>query len=115
MAVVMGLTVVRLMLVTEIMGLVVAVVMRLVVRFMAMFVVTMFMVVMNRLVGGGLIWRRAVFAAFMGLGGLRGIDRGALDDVALDPLALAAAARVAVARTAAVTVRGAVLAFLLSL
>jgi hypothetical protein len=56
-----------------------------------------------------------VFAAFIGLGGLRGIDRGVFDDFALDPLALAAAARVAVARTAAVTVGGAVLALFLGL
>src|SRR3954453_16159797 len=56
-----------------------------------------------------------MFAAFIGLGGLSGIDRGVFDDFALDPLALAAAARIAVARTAAVTVGGAVLALFLGL
>ena len=55
-----------------------------------------------------------MLAAFIGLGGLRGIDRGVLDDVALDPLALAAAAGVAVAGTAAVAVGGTVLVLFLS-
>ncbi len=40
--------------------------------------------------------------AFVGLGGLRGILAGVLDDVALDAVAMAAAARIAVARAAAV-------------
>jgi hypothetical protein len=109
--VVRAMIMVMLMLVTVIMGMVVCVVMRLV----AMFVVTMFVVVMNRLVGVGFVRGRAVFAALIGLGGLRGIDCGVLDDIALDPFALAAAAGVAVARTAAVTVGGAVLALFLGL
>ena len=91
-------------------------IMRVVVCRMAMFVVTvlaMGVLVMVSLVGVGLIRRRDVFAALIGLRGLRGIDRGVLDDVALDPFALAAAAGVAVARTAAVTVGGTVLALFL--
>ena len=52
-----------------------------------------------------------MFAAFIGLGGLRGIDRGVLDDFALDAVAMAAAAGVAVARPAAMA--GAVLALFL--
>ena len=84
-------------------------------RLVTMFVVTMFVVVLNGLVDVGLVRRCAVFAALIGLGGLRGIDRGVLDDVALDPFAMAAAAGVAVARTAAVTAGGAVLAFFLGL
>src|SRR6185295_11886525 len=58
---------------------------------------------------------RAVFGALVGLGGLRGIDGGILDDVALDPFAMAAAAGVAVAGAAAVAVGGAVLALFLGL
>ena len=56
-----------------------------------------------------------MFAALIGLGDLRRINSGVLDDVALDPLALAAAAGVAVARAAAVAVGGAVLALFLGL
>ena len=53
--------------------------------------------------------------AFIGLGGLRGILAGVLDDVALDAVAMAAAAGVAVARAATVAVGGAVLALFLGL
>ena len=56
-----------------------------------------------------------MFAALIGLGGLRGIQRGILDDFALDPFAMAAAAGIAVARAAAVAVGGAVLALFLGL
>ena len=41
------------------------------------------------------------FLALIGLGGLRRLKAGVLDDLALDALAIAAAARIAVARTAA--------------
>ena len=54
-----------------------------------------------------------MFAALIGLGGLRRIDGGVLNDVALDAFAMAAAAGVAVARTAAVAVGGTVLALFL--
>src|SRR5258705_3489471 len=53
--------------------------------------------------------------AFIGLGGLRGILAGVLDDAALDTVAMAAATRIAVARAATVAVRGAVLALFLGL
>jgi hypothetical protein len=49
--------------------------------------------------------------AFIGLGRLRGILAGVLDDAALDAVAMAATARIAVARAATVAVGGAVLAF----
>jgi hypothetical protein len=53
--------------------------------------------------------------AFIGLGGLRGILAGVLDDATLDAVAMAAAARIAVARAAAVAARGSVLALFLGL
>jgi len=53
--------------------------------------------------------------AFIGLGGLRGILAGVLDDAALDAVAMAAAARIAVARAATVAAGGAVLALFLGL
>jgi len=53
--------------------------------------------------------------AFIGLGGLRGILAGVLDDATLDAVAMAAAARIAVARAATVAAGGAVLALFLGL
>ncbi|WP_426524262.1 hypothetical protein [Bradyrhizobium sp. McL0615] len=53
--------------------------------------------------------------AFIGLGGLRGILAGILDDATLDAVAMTAAARIAVARAATVAAGGAVLAFFLGL
>jgi hypothetical protein len=53
--------------------------------------------------------------AFIGLGRLRGILAGVLDDVALDAVAMAAAARIAVARAATVAAGRAVLALFLGL
>jgi hypothetical protein len=53
--------------------------------------------------------------AFIGLGGLRGILAGILDDATLDAVAMTAAARIAVARAATVAAGGTVLAFFLGL
>jgi hypothetical protein len=53
--------------------------------------------------------------AFIGLGGLRGILAGVLDDATLDAVAMAAAARIAVARAATVAAGGSVLALFLGL
>ena len=58
---------------------------------------------------------RMVLSLIQGLGRLRRIDGGAVDDVALDAVAMAATAGVAVARAAAVAIAGAVLALLLGL
>jgi hypothetical protein len=92
---------------------------RMLMRIMVMvFMIMMFVVVlgicmvMAGIVGVAVVGKQAV-GMFIGLGGLRRIDAGVLDDLALDSLAIAAAARVAVARAA--TVVGAVFAFFLGL
>jgi len=101
-------------------------VMRMIVRlrFVAMIVMAVrVVVVMNRVTGVmmlgivcvGLIGRCAVDVSLIGLSGLRRIDRRVLDDFALDAVAMAATAGIAVARTAAVTVGGTVLALFLGL
>jgi hypothetical protein len=69
-------------------------------------VLVMFGVVRMRLAGIGAVMQMCVAFAFIGLGRLRRILAGALDDAALDAVAMAAAAGVAVARPATVAVVG---------
>jgi hypothetical protein len=114
MIVVMGMRVVLMRRMLMRMVVRVAMVMRMVVRLMAMFfttmflvavfVVTMLMVVMMSLVVVDFVHGRAEFSVLIGLGGLRRIDRGALDDFALNAVAMAAAAGIAMARAATMAV-----------
>ena len=107
---------------------VIVVIMRMIVIVIMRLVIMCIMVVMGRIPGIILMMLGVVRMhlagirafvrmrlAFIGLGGLRGILAGVLDDAALDAVAMAAAARIAVARAATVAVGGAVLALFLGL
>jgi hypothetical protein len=102
-----------------IMRMIVIMTMRLVVVMGGILVVPRIIVVMLGIVRMRLAEVRAfrwMRVAFIGLGGLRGILAGVLDDAALDAVAMAATARIAMARAATVAVvGGAVLALFLGL
>jgi hypothetical protein len=102
MVVIMGMSVIVI-----IMGVSMIVIMRVLMAFMVMMIRIGVVMVGGVRVGVTLFGVRAfpVLVRLIGLGSLRSVGAGVLDDVALDPLALAAAARVAMAGTAAVAGR----------
>ena len=78
-------------------------------------VIVCIVVVMDSIVGLRFIEMGAGGLALIGLGSVRGINRGVLDDVALDPFALTAAAGGSVAGTATLAVGRAAFALFLGL